>query len=56
MNSKLLKEKAFLTTAKAQDGAYPKALANYLFREIIEAAHEKYNISPGDIEACAEWP
>ena len=44
-------EKDFLAVAKAQDGAYAKAFANYLFREIIEDAHEKYNISPGDMEA-----
>lgn len=43
-------EKDFLSVAKAQNGAYPKALANYLFREIIEDAHEKYNISQDDIE------
>lgn len=44
-------EKAFLAVAKAQDGAYAKALVNYLFREIIEDAHEKYNISQADMEA-----
>jgi len=43
-------EKAFLAVSKMQDGAYAKALANYLFREIIEDAHEKYNISQADME------
>jgi len=43
-------EKDFLAVAKAQDGVYAKALANYLFREIIEDAHEKYNISQADME------
>jgi len=43
-------EKELLAAAKAQDGAYAKALANYLFREIIEDAHAKYNISQADME------
>jgi hypothetical protein len=43
-------EKAFLAVAKAQEGAYAKALADYLFREIIEDAHEKYKISQADME------
>ncbi len=34
---------------------YPKALANFMFREIIEDAHVKYNISQDDVKAmCKE--
>lgn len=47
-------EKEFLAAAKAQDRAYPKALANYLFREIIEDAHAKYNISQADMEEMCQ--
>lgn len=37
-------------TALTQSDSYPKALANYLFREIIEEAHVKYNISQEDMK------
>lgn len=29
--------------ANSQNNVYPKALANFLFREIIEDVHSKYN-------------
>lgn len=32
-----------------QPDAYAKALANFLFREVIETAHTKYNISQDDM-------
>ena len=32
----------------------PKALANYLFREVIEEAHVKYNISQEDMKAMCK--
>ena len=49
-------EKAFLAVAKAQNGTYAKALANYLFREIIEDAHEKYSSSQDDMEEMCRSP
>ena len=30
-----------------------KVLANYIFREVIEDAHVKYNISQEDMKRCA---
>ena len=36
--------------ASSLSNAHPKALANYLFREVIEDAHCKYNISNADIK------
>jgi hypothetical protein len=41
----------FLITALSQKDVYPKALASFLFREIIEDAHVKYNISQEDMKA-----
>lgn len=35
--------------ASAQEDAYAKAIASFLFREIIEDAHVKYHISQDDI-------
>jgi len=32
------------------ENIFPKAIANFLFREIIEDAHEKYNISQEDMK------
>lgn len=32
----------------------PKALANYMFREVIEEAHAKYNISQDDMKAMCK--
>lgn len=41
--------------ANSQEGVYPKALANFLFREVIEDAHSKYNISQEEMkEMCRE--
>lgn len=46
---------AMLEMAYAQSDVYPKALANFMFREIIEDAHTKYNISQEDMKAmCKE--
>lgn len=37
------------------DNVYPKALAHFLFREIIEDAHSKYNIPNDEIKKmCKE--
>ena len=45
--------KQMLTLAYSQTDCYPKALANFMFREIIEDAHAKYNISDEDMrEMC----
>lgn len=41
--------KSFLKVGISQSNAEAKALANYLFREMIEYAHIKYNISDDDI-------
>ena len=42
-----------LSLAYSQTDSYPKALANFMFREIIEDAHAKYNISDEDMrEMC----
>lgn len=32
----------------------PKALANYMFREVIEEAHAKYNISQEDMKVMCK--
>lgn len=41
--------------ANPQSGVYPKALANFLFREVIEDVHSKYNISQEEMkEMCRE--
>lgn len=45
--------KLMLTKGLSQTDSYPKALANFMFREIIEDAHAKYNISDEDMrEMC----
>ena len=45
--------KWMLAAAYSQTDSYPKALANFMFREIIEDAHAKYNISDEDMrEMC----
>lgn len=47
--------KGMLIAALSQKDVYPKALANFMFREIIEDAHSKYNISQDDMrEMCRE--
>ena len=40
-----------LIAALSQKDVYPKALANFMFREIIEDAHTKCNISQEDMMA-----
>lgn len=41
--------------ANSQDNVYSKALANFLFREIIEDCHTKYKISQDDMkQMCKE--
>lgn len=48
-------EKEMLIAALSQKDVYPKALAAFMFREIIEDAHAKYNISQEDMKAmCKE--
>lgn len=42
--------KSYLTVAMKQSDAYYKALANFMFRELIEDAHAKYNISDEDMK------
>ena len=43
-------ERELLNTAFSMKDAYAKALASYLFREVIEDAHVKYNISQADMK------
>lgn len=43
-------EQALLNTALSIKDAYAKALASYLFREVIEEAHVKYNITQADMK------
>lgn len=41
--------------ANSQDNVYSKALANFLFREVIEDCHTKYKISQEDMrQMCKE--
>jgi len=48
-------EKDLLIAAFSQKDVYPKALASFMFREIIEDAHVKYDISQEDMKAmCKE--
>lgn len=44
-------DKNMLIAALSQKDVYPKALANFMFREIIEDAHSKHNISQEDMKA-----
>ena len=44
-------DKNMLIAALSQKDVYPKALANFMFREIIENAHSKYHISQEDMKA-----
>ena len=46
--------KPYLAVALKQSDAHYKALANFMFREIIEDAHTKYNISDEDMEAMCK--
>lgn len=41
---------AFYNKAASQENVLAKALANFLFREIIEDAHSKYGISQEDMK------
>jgi hypothetical protein len=43
-----------LIAAYSQKDVYPKALASFMFREIIEDAHVKYNISQEDMKAMCK--
>jgi len=46
-------EKQLCQLAATQKDAYAKALANFIFREVIEDAHAKYDISQEDMrEMC----
>ena len=48
-------EKSIYNFATSQSNVYPKALAYYMFRLIIEGVHTKYNISNDDIkDMCKE--
>ena len=48
-------DRLLLIAALSQHDVYPKALASFMFREIIEDAHAKYNISQDDMKAmCKE--
>ncbi|MDO4301767.1 MAG: hypothetical protein Q4D26_10300 [Clostridia bacterium] len=45
--------KSFLELGLSQNNAHAKSLAYFLFREVIEDVHSKYNISNGDMkEMC----
>lgn len=46
--------KQLLASVLSYSDVYPKALANFLFREIIEDAHVKYNISDEDIKSMCK--
>lgn len=46
--------KQLLAAVSSYSDVYPKALANFLFREIIEDAHVKYSISDEDIKAMCK--
>lgn len=48
-------EKQLYEMSAKQKDVYAKALANFMFREVIEDVHVKYNISQDDIkEMCKE--
>lgn len=47
-------DRDMLTAALMQKDVYPKALANFMFREIIEDAHCKYNISQEDMKSMCQ--
>ena len=44
----------FFKLANSQNNVYPKALANFMFREIIEDTHCNYNISQEDMKAMCK--
>jgi len=46
---------SLMSSALSQKDVYPKAIASFLFREVIEDAHTKYNISQEDMkQMCKE--
>lgn len=47
-------EEKIVSAALAVGNSHAKALASYLFREIIEEAHVKYNISQDDVKAMCK--
>ncbi len=47
-------EKEIYKKASSLKDAYPKALADFMFRQVIEDAHSKYNISNEDIKAMCK--
>ena len=48
-------EKEIYKKASSIKDAYPKALADFMFRQVIEDAHSKYHISNEDIkEMCKD--
>lgn len=47
-------EKQLYHLAASQPDAQAKALANFLFREVIEAAHAKYDISQDDMKTMCK--
>lgn len=40
--------------ANSQDNVFPKALANFLFRQVIENVHSKYGISQEDMKQMSK--
>ena len=46
--------KMAMSLAYSRTDSYPKALAYYMFRGIIEDAHAKYNISDEDMKAMCK--
>lgn len=48
-------EKQLYIKASSLKDAYPKALADFMFRQVVEDAHSKYHISDEDIkEMCKD--
>lgn len=48
-------ERNLFNSVSADENATAKAIANFLFREVIEDAHAKYGISQADMrEMCRE--
>lgn len=48
-----LSQQLYIRSLEDND-ALAKSLANYMFREVIEEAHGKYNISQEDIKAMSK--
>ena len=47
-------EKNLYKLASTQTDAYPKALEDFMFRQVIEDAHSKYSISDQDIKVMCK--